>query len=303
MNKVILLMKLVTVWVTYTLLFVDGAAVVVSNRELKAMILKLQKDVSELKRKEVKPMGHCTNTKCGKCQCVEDQSIPEKHYCDCRVLPAMRDCKAFYLTGNYIRGIYTVTMNGLQRVNVFCDGNGWTVIQRRIDGSTNFYRSWEQYKNGFGKLQGEFWLGNENIFFLSAQAMYPKGSELEILMKSPRSWDITYLAFYKHFSIDSETANYKLHVKYNHGNPGDSLTYHDNMEFSTFDRDNDKHDKKNCAREHHGAWWYNACAKSNLNGHYDTLETGKPETKVDWESLLYFRTQGWVEMKVTRITA
>jgi len=296
---------LLLIWcVTNTSFFVARAAVVVSNRELKAMILKLQKDVRELKRNEVKPMDNCNNIKCGKCQCVEDLSIPEKHYCDCRRLPAKRDCKAFYLNGNYIRGIYTVTMNGLRKVNVFCDGNGWTVIQRRIDGSTNFYRSWEQYKHGFGKLQGEFWLGNENIYALSTQALYSKdskGSELEISMKSPRSWDLPYLAFYRHFSIDSEAANYKLHVKYNHG-IGDSLSYHDNMEFSTFDRDNDKHEKKNCAREHHGAWWYNSCAESNLNGHYNTLETGNPESKIDWESLLYYRTQGWVEMKVMRIT-
>ena len=200
-----------------------SASVLVSNDELKSLVMKLQKEVKDLRENVNKPMGACEASKCGKCKCVEDLSISEKHYCDCRRLLPRRDCKAFYLAGFYAPGIYTVTMHGLKKVDVFCDGSGWTVIQRRIDGSTNFYRSWQQYKHGFGKLQGEFWMGNENLYALSTQALMPRGSEMKIEMKSPHSWDLTYLAFYKHFSIDSEAANYKLHIKYSFGN-GDSLT-------------------------------------------------------------------------------
>jgi hypothetical protein len=28
-----------------------------------------------------------------------------------------------------------------------------------MDGSVNFYRTWETYKHGFGNLEKEFWLG------------------------------------------------------------------------------------------------------------------------------------------------
>ena len=48
---------------------------------------------------------------------------------------------------------------------------------------------------------------------------------------------------------------------------GDQLTYHVGMQFSTKDKDNDSV-LGNCARQHKGAWWYNSCLRSNLNGEY-----------------------------------
>ena len=50
---------------------------------------------------------------------------------------------------------------------------------------------------------------------------------------------------------------------------GDSLSYHDEMAFSTEDSDNDLH-RRNCAVDNKGGWWYHSCYSSNLNGIYHT---------------------------------
>ena len=50
---------------------------------------------------------------------------------------------------------------------------------------------------------------------------------------------------------------------------GDSLTtIHHGMAWSTHDRDNDLDSGRQCAQTMLGAWWYNACDMSNLNGVY-----------------------------------
>ena len=61
-----------------------------------------------------------------------------------------------YQTQCWCGGKWTTT-------SVYCDTDtadgGWTVIQRRVDGSLDFNRPWSDYEKGFGDLDGEFWYG------------------------------------------------------------------------------------------------------------------------------------------------
>ena len=75
-------------------------------------------------------------------------------------------------------GVYTIDPDGSVAFNVFFDqttagpvrwrgGGGWTVFQKRLDGSVDFHRSLTDSKNGFGNLNGELWLGLDRIHRLT----------------------------------------------------------------------------------------------------------------------------------------
>ena len=138
------------------------------------------------------------------------------------------------------------------------DSGGWTVFQRRKDGSVNFYRNWDEYVNGFGDLNGEFWLGLRYINDLTAES-----TTLRVDLPS------SYYAKYSSFSVGNSASKYALSVSGYSGNLYDALTYHNGMKFSTPDQDNDNWGS-NCATQNaRGSYWYNACYYSNLNGEYN----------------------------------
>lgn len=86
------------------------------------------------------------------------------------------------------------------------DGGGWTVIQKRLDGSVNFYRNWADYKQGFGNKLGEYWLGLEMIHTMTSHEVY----ELRIDMVDFKG--NTYYAKYDMFRVNNETDGYRLAI-------------------------------------------------------------------------------------------
>ena len=97
----------------------------------------------------------------------------------------------------------------LGEFEVFCDqktaGGGWTVFQKRRDGSVDFFRAWDDYKRGFGNLNGEFKLGLDKMHCLILSGGY-KLRDLE------DNHGNTAFAEYSSFSVISERAKYQLNL-------------------------------------------------------------------------------------------
>ena len=74
-------------------------------------------------------------------------------------------------------------------------------------------------------------------------------------------------AQYSSFRVGGALTKYTLTVSGYSGDAKDGMAYHNGMKFSTHDNDNDLY-SKNCALSFKGAWWYNNCHQSNLNGQY-----------------------------------
>ena len=158
-----------------------------------------------------------------------------------------------------------------------CTHDGvWTIIQKRFDGSVDFHRDWKEYKDGFGDVNGEFWLGNGVIYQMTSNENF----SLKIILKD---WDnITKYVMYGTFRIANQDDGYRLTIGDYSGEAGDSMTTrHNGRKFRTFDRDNDESDHLNCA-ERDGAWWHSACYDANLNGFYQFGPTNPEGNGVIW---------------------
>ncbi|CAJ1082867.1 tenascin-like isoform X1 [Xyrichtys novacula] len=178
--------------------------------------------------------------------------------------PFPTDCSQELLNGIRISGELEIFPQGKQgrTMMVFCDmetdGGGWTVFQRRKDGSVDFFRGWKDYTKGFGDLSGEFWLGLENLHNLTTMTKM----NLRVDMR-----DGAESVFAKYSTFEVARRNYKLSVGGYSGTAGDSLSYHNNRLFSTKDRDPTPFITR-CAMSYRAGWWYKNCHEANLNGLY-----------------------------------
>ncbi|XP_042371940.1 tenascin-R-like, partial [Plectropomus leopardus] len=178
--------------------------------------------------------------------------------------PFPTDCSQELLNGIRTSGEVEIFPQGKlgTPMMVYCDmetdGGGWTVFQRRKDGSENFFRGWRDYTKGFGSPSGEFWLGLESLHNLTTMTRM-------ILRVDLRDKDDAVYAKYSTFEVAKR--NYKLTVGGYSGTAGDSLTYHNQRIFSTKDRDLGSFITR-CAMSYRGGWWYKNCHEANLNGLY-----------------------------------
>ncbi|XP_072397440.1 microfibril-associated glycoprotein 4-like [Diabrotica undecimpunctata] len=214
---------------------------------------------------------------CQSSYCKNLVGVSKDKSCPIKKLPERgertpKNCKEIFETGNVVSGIYEILPHNKSKpIMVLCDmelqGGGWTHIQNRFDGSEDFYRNWRDYKFGFGNLEGEFWIGLETIYYLTAF------EDMELLVELTDKNDVKYYANYGRFSIGPELEGYILKAASPYsGTAGDNMDYHLGQKFTTKDLDQDKWPQDNCANFSMGGWWYNNCYSSNPNGQHRNMK-------------------------------
>ncbi|KAG4071287.1 hypothetical protein HA402_003991 [Bradysia odoriphaga] len=224
------------------------------------------------------------------------------------------DCEDALHKGFTISGVYRIKPAASARpFSVWCDmdaeGGGWIVIQTRFDGLVDFERTWKEYRNGFGNVDSEHWLGNNFIRQITQNYDY----ELRIELTGYLAYEFATVK-YSPFQIGSEDEKYRLFIgKFSYGGlpVPDKLLHHNGSVFSTVDSDKDVR-PNNCADYARGAWWYVNCYQSNLNGVWMTegrsIAIQGPQSSdnvvgIVWQDLFGKKFYGLksVEMKVRKI--
>ena len=183
-----------------------------------------------------------------------------------------------------------VMVAGKKRL-VVCDGP-WLVVQLRKHCITSFKRNWTDYKNGFGSLQTDLWLGLEAMHQITTKQPH------KVRFEMTANNGTAYVAEYSRFKIGSETTNYRLDIAGYTGNAGDEISSPlsvrlkiNGYPFSTPDRDNDVW-SNNCAKVANAGFWYKVCTAVRINSPC----AGQPGYDYDGRRLSYM---GWLSRDVT----
>jgi len=142
------------------------------------------------------------------------------------------------------------------------------MIHQRLGYTFDWKLLWAEYRDGFGSIGADFWLGLEKVHLLTSSQPYRL--RVEIQDRSTKLW---YSAEYWSFKIGDELNDkYRLEVSGYSGDAGDGLRHinpetgdprfgnHNGRSFSTHDQDNDL-SGHNCAGFLRGGWWHNNCKR------------------------------------------
>ncbi|XP_078578644.1 uncharacterized protein LOC144863398 [Branchiostoma floridae x Branchiostoma japonicum] len=214
--------------------------------------------------------------------------------------PAFRDCTLLKKDKpDEESGVKTLVLPDGQDYRAYCDfssqGGPWTVIQRRrkTDGGeqVDFYKTWDEYRKGFGNPDGEYWIGNHALHQLTKHGDY----ELRIELRMTE--DDHAHTHYDMFRVKGVDSNYQLKLGQYSGTAGDAMYVHRDQPFSTKDREHDSLASGNCASAYRGGWWYAKCFDTNLNGEY-TNDAEANLSSVSWVPWRGYKPIPHVEMKI-----
>ena len=143
--------------------------------------------------------------------------------------------------------------------------DGWTIIQRRVDASVSFEKSWDEYVDGFGDVDGNFWLGLEAMHDLTAAQ--PMSLQIDVVPFNIPAVSIPY----QQIHVGDAISKYRLTITSNtsgYSTLYNSMNYHSGSRFSTYDNDNDRYGNLNCATRYRAGWWFNSCGLVYINNIY-----------------------------------
>nr|XP_019548691.2 fibrinogen-like protein A [Aedes albopictus] len=151
-------------------------------------------------------------------------------------------------------------------------GGGWIVLLQRYDGTVRFNRTWAEYRDGFGMVGHEFWMGLERIHQLTTAGSYELMIEMEDFNGNYK------YAGYDAFVVGPAEERYKLtKVGAINGTTENSFGQHVGYGFSTYDDDDN-----GCSNKYgRGGWWYyrKSCYGASLTGIW--------QNKADWKSMCW----------------
>ncbi|KAM7400911.1 hypothetical protein PAMA_005213 [Pampus argenteus] len=198
------------------------------------------------------------------------------------------DCHELFLRGETTSGVYTIQPINAEPFKVFCEmtaDGGWTVIQRRQDGSVDFDQLWQAYEEGFGSLNGEFWLGLEKIHSIAKVGGYTLKIKLS-------DWGDDLASVQLPFQLGGQESKYSLQIQeagtFNTLESSLGTDATSGLPFSTRDQDNDQKNDTNCAKHLSGGWWFSNCGRSNLNGRY--FQSPPPKQRHQRKQGIFWKT-------------
>ncbi|CAH1784659.1 unnamed protein product [Owenia fusiformis] len=148
-------------------------------------------------------------------------------------------------------GVHIITTRTGKRFLARCE-SGWLILAHRFDGSVEFNLEWASYRQGFGNILREHFIGMDNIVSVLQQKRYKARFDLT-------TWENeTRYAEYMTFDINDEKDKYRLNIDGYSGTAGDSMLNNNHGQFSTKDSDNDDY-SESCAVYYRGPFWWRAC--------------------------------------------
>lgn len=180
--------------------------------------------------------------------------------------------------------IYTIKTSAYSSASAWCDmttdGGGWMVILRRADGKESFARYYNEYEEGFGTLDHDFFYGLRALYDLTSRGNYE--ARIDFYDKRNHTESSAY-GVYHSITIGNKEGGYKLHLgnfTRSEENLEDNLKQFIGQPFVARKRGQVIHESSCLDIPKSGGWWYTADFCRGLNGKGSVLT--EPYNQVSW---------------------